>query len=250
MAKRISADSSSSPSLLDVRGLNLQMGNRPALSGVSLRLKGGEIHALVGSNGAGKSTLAYALMGREGYRPQSGEILLLGHSLIPLDMHQRARLGVTLVWQEPVRIEGLPVRDYLLLGNRTAKPAACLERVALEPSDYLDRRLDRTLSGGERRRIELAAVLAMGPRLAILDEPTAGIDLLSLDDVVGVIRDMAKGDCAVLLITHEERVAAMADSASQLCGGRVVRHGTVEEVLESYAGRGCMRCDGEICDRA
>jgi Fe-S cluster assembly ATPase SufC len=84
------------------------------------------------------------------------------------------------------------------------------------------------LSGGELRRIELAAVLGMAPRLAILDEPTAGIDLLSLDEVVGVIRGMAGAGCAVLLITHQQPVAAMADSASQLCGGRIVCHGRVE----------------------
>jgi Fe-S cluster assembly ATP-binding protein len=96
--------------------------------------------------------------------------------------------------------------------------------------------------------IELAAVLATSPRLAILDEPTAGIDLLSLDDVVGLIRGMARNGCAVLLITHEERVAAMADRASQLCGGRIVCEGAVEKVLASYTGRSCLHCDGETCD--
>jgi Fe-S cluster assembly ATP-binding protein len=163
-------------------------------------------------------------------------------------MHERARLGMTLAWQEPARIEGLSVADYLLLGNRVANPAVCLERVALEPGVYLDRSLDKTLSGGERRRIELAAVLAMAAHLAILDEPTAGIDLLSLADVVGVIRGMASEGRAVLLITHEERVASMADSASQLCGGRIVCRGAVDKVLARYTSRNCLRCDGEICD--
>jgi Fe-S cluster assembly ATP-binding protein len=87
-------------------------------------------------------------MGSEGYRPQSGEVLFLGRSIIGLAMHERARLSMTLSWQEPARFEGLPVRDYLLLGNRTADPAACLERVALEPNAYLARALDKTLSGG------------------------------------------------------------------------------------------------------
>jgi Fe-S cluster assembly ATP-binding protein len=187
-------------------------------------------------------------MGSEGYHPQSGEIRFRGKSVLGLAMHERARLGITLAWQEPARIEGLSVPDYLLLGNRTADPSACLQRVALEPSAYLDRSLDKRLSGGERRRIELAAVLAMKPRLAILDEPTAGIDLLSLEDVVGVIRGMATQGRAVLLITHEERVAAMADSASQLCGGRIVCRGAVERVLASYTGRNCLRCDGVTCD--
>jgi Fe-S cluster assembly ATP-binding protein len=162
-------------------------------------------------------------------------------------MHERARLGITLAWQEPARIEGLSVHSHLLLGNRAADPVACLQRVGLEPGAYLERPLDKTLSGGERRRIELAAVLAMAPQRAILDEPTTGIDLLSLEDVVGVIRGMGSDGRAVLLITHEERVAAMADSASQLCGGRIVCQGAVGRVLASCRGRSCLDCDGETC---
>jgi Fe-S cluster assembly ATP-binding protein len=232
---------------LEVRGLSLTLAGRQVLSDIDLSLGEGEIHALIGSNGAGKSTLAYALIGSEGYRPQSGEIRLCGRSLLGLAMHQRARVGMTLAWQEPARIEGLAVRDYLLLGNRDADPAACLARVALAPQAYLGRWIDKTLSGGERRRIELAAVLAMAPRLVILDEPTAGIDLLSLADVTEVIRGMAAQGSTVLLITHEERVAAMAHNASQLCGGRIVCRGAVEHVVANYTGRVCLRCDGETC---
>jgi Fe-S cluster assembly ATP-binding protein len=209
--------------LLDVCGMSLRLGDRARLGDVDLRLSPGEIHALIGSNGAGKSTLAYTLMGSEGYRPQSGEIRFRGKSVLDLVMHERARLGITLAWQEPTRIEGLSTPDYLLLGNRAADPTACLERVALEPGAYLGRSLEKTLSGSERRRIELAVVLAMKARLTILDEPTAGIDLLSLEEVLGVIRGMATDGRSVFLITHEERVVAMADSASQLCGGRIVR---------------------------
>jgi Fe-S cluster assembly ATP-binding protein len=227
--------------------LSLTLGGRQVLSDVDLSLAEGEIHALIGSNGAGKSTLAHALIGSEGYRPQCGEIRLRGRSLLELAMHERARLGMTLAWQEPARIEGLAVRDYLRLGNRAADPAACLERVALDPGAYLDRLIDKTLSGGERRRIELAAVLAMMPPLVILDEPTAGIDLLSLAEVTGVIRGMAAQGCTVLLITHEERVAAMAHGASQMCGGRIVCRGAVEHVVANYTGRACLRCDGETC---
>jgi Fe-S cluster assembly ATP-binding protein len=234
--------------LLDIRGLSLHLGDREVLSGIDPRLSPGEVHALLGSNGTGKSTLAYALMGSEGYHPQRGDILFRGRSVLDLPMRERARLGITVAWQEPARIEGLSVPEYLLLGNRAVDPAACLERVALEPSAYLTRSLDKTLSGGKRRRIELAAVLAMAPHLAILDEPTAGIDLLSLEKAVGVIRGMASEGRSVLLITHEERVAAMADSASQLCGGRIVGRGEVDKVLASCTGRSCLRCDGETCD--
>lgn len=242
------ANPNGSAPLLHVQGLSLKLGDRQALSDIDLQLRGGEIHALIGSNGAGKSTLAYTLIGSEGYRPQSGEIRFQGHSLLGLAMHQRSRLGITLAWQEPARIEGLSVRDYLLLGNRAADPAACLARVALEPDAYLGRMLDKTLSGGERRRIELAAVLATAPWLAILDEPTAGIDMLSLGEVTDVIRSLSAEGHAVLLITHEERVAAIACTATQICGGRIVCHGALDRVLESYTSRRCLRCDGGSCD--
>ena len=246
MSSQIAGPNSPAP-LLEVRGMTLSLGDRLALNNIYLRLSEGEIHALIGSNGAGKSTLAYALIGSEGYLPQRGDMRFGGRSLRGLAMHERARLGITLAWQEPARIEGLSVRDYLLLGNRTADPAACLARVALDPGAYLGRMLDKTLSGGERRRIELAAVLAMAPRLAILDEPTAGIDLLSLEEVTDVIRGLGTEGRSVLLITHEERLAAMADSATQICGGRIVCQGNVDEVLASYTGRSCLRCDGGIC---
>ena len=145
---------------LAVRGLSLSLEGRQLLDGVDLSLAEGEIHALIGSNGAGKSSLAYALIGSEGYRPQSGEIVFQGQSLLDLTMHERARLGMTLAWQEPARIEGLTVRDYLLLGNRAADPAACLERVALDPTTYLTRRIGTNLKA--------PAAAGAGPSLAIV----------------------------------------------------------------------------------
>jgi Fe-S cluster assembly ATP-binding protein len=117
----------------------------------------------------------------------------------------------------------------------------------LRPAAYLRRALDKTLSGGERKRIELAGVLARRPRLAILDEPTAGIDLLSMEDVVALIDALRQDGAAVLLITHQESVAQHADRASQLCGGRIVRTGAPESVIEHYKTRECERCDGVTC---
>ena len=119
--------------------------------------------------------------------------------------------------------------------------------MGLRPDDYLERPVDKTLSGGERKRIELAAVLALGPRLAILDEPTAGIDLASLETIVGVIRSLRSRDAAVLLITHREDLARQADWASQLCAGEIVCEGPAGTVAEHYRRRGCHRCDGRRC---
>lgn len=234
-------------SLLHIGGLRLAIQGKTILDGLDLELVPGEIHGLLGANGSGKSTLAYAIMGCEGYHPGAGEIVFDGRHIDDLPMHERARLGITLAWQEPARFEGLSVRDYLRIAGHDVPVDACLRRVGLDPDEYAGRAVDKTLSGGERKRVELAAVLAMQPRLAILDEPTAGIDLLSLDALVELIEALKAGGSTVLLITHQAEVAAHADRASQLCGGRIVCQGDTPSVLEHYRKRVCRRCDGEIC---
>jgi Fe-S cluster assembly ATP-binding protein len=123
------------------------------------------------------------ILGCEEYAPTSGEILFEGNSISALKLHERARLGITLSWQEPARLEGLSVMDYLRLGNRYADSAAFLRKVGLAPEQYLQRNIDKTLSGGQRKRIELASVLALRPKLALLDEPDSGIDLLSIGEI-------------------------------------------------------------------
>ncbi|MCK9382576.1 MAG: ABC transporter ATP-binding protein [Sulfuritalea sp.] len=234
--------------LLEVDHLSFRVPARPVLDRLDLAIEAGEVHALVGTNGTGKSTLAYLIMGCEGYRPDQGEIRFDGRRIGDLPLHERARLGISLAWQEPARFEGLSVRNYLTLGRGEVDAADCLQRVGLSPADYLTRMVDKTLSGGERKRIELASVLALAPRLVILDEPTAGIDLLSIREIINVISTFKTRGGAVLLITHREEVTRVADRASQLCGGRIVCSGDPETVAASYQGRACRRCNGEECD--
>ena len=233
--------------LLEINRLSFSVPARPVLEEVDMTVGTGEIHALVGTNGTGKSTLAYLIMGCEGYRPSSGKIRFAGQCIDALPLHERARLGLTLAWQEPARFEGLLVRDYLGLGPRKVDKEDCLRRVGMVPEEFLERMVDKTLSGGERKRIELASVLALDPRLVILDEPTSGIDLLSIRDIMEVIRTFKARGTAVLLITHREEITRMADRASQLCGGRIVFTGDPEAVAENYQGRVCVRCNGTDC---
>jgi Fe-S cluster assembly ATP-binding protein len=232
--------------LLELEDLTLTLGGRTLLDRVSLDVREGELHVLLGANGAGKSTLAYAIMGCAGYAPSAGRIRFAGSNIVDLPIHERARRGLALAWQEPVRFEGLSVADFLGIGAIEGNAARCLREVGLAPDDYLSRPLDKTLSGGERKRIELAGVLALKPRLAILDEPGAGIDFLSQGEIAGVIGAL-KAQGAVLLITHQEELAAGADSATQLCGGRVVCRGTPAAVITNYKARVCRRCNGETC---
>ena len=233
--------------LLAIEDLHWTQGERHILAGLDLSMAKGEVHVLLGANGAGKSSLAYAIMGCEGYRASSGRILFEGEPIDDEPLYRRARRGIVLAWQEPARFEGLSVQNFLSLGDARKSPKKCLQAVGLEPVEYLDRPLDRTLSGGERKRIELASILALEPKLAILDEPAAGIDLRSLDEITGLIDRLKQAGSAVLVITHREDIAGHADCASQLSGGRIVCHGPPARVIDNYKRRRCHRCDGETC---
>ena len=237
-------------SLLEVQDVVYGAGSEKRtriLTGLSLTVEQGEVHALLGTNGTGKSTLAYLIMGCEGYRPSSGEIRFNGLVMNDLPIHERARLGITMAWQEPVRFEGITVRDYLIMKHPGTDPAQYLARVGLAPELYIGRMVDKCLSGGERKRIELASVLALKPLLAILDEPDSGIDMLSIHDVINVIKAFRTGGTAVLLITHREEIAGIADRASQLCHGKIICSGAPGTVAEHYKTQKCELCNPVEC---
>jgi Fe-S cluster assembly ATP-binding protein len=230
--------------LLQVTDLHVSRENHEILRGLDLAVQRGTVHAVLGLNGSGKSTLAYTLMALAGYRPSQGRILLDGHDITQLGTTERAKLGLTLAWQEPARFEGLTVRRYLAIGQEDAsreRLVEALRAVNLDES-YLNRRVDEALSGGERKRVELAAVYAMRPKLAVLDEPDSGIDALSLDDISDLIHRMAAEDITVLLISHRDEMVARADRASLICEGRVVVTDVADTVCNRYA-HCCRPCD-------
>lgn len=231
--------------MLEVKNLKLTLNGHPILRGINLEVRKGEIHAILGVNGAGKSSLAYSLMGSEGYRPQEGRIRFLEKDINNLSITDRARMGLTLAWQESARFEGLLAKEYLSLGmgnkEDSKRIAHALELVALNPKEFLDRAVDNTLSGGERKRIELASVIAMRPRLAILDEPDSGIDMLSLEDILNVIKSMRKEGSTILLITHREEMASVSDRASLMCDGLILKTGKPAEEMD-YFKLHCKPC--------
>ncbi|MBE0410289.1 MAG: ATP-binding cassette domain-containing protein [Anaerolineales bacterium] len=228
--------------LLRIEDLWLRRDDRTILQGVNLELNPGEVHVLLGLNGSGKSSLAYTIMGCEGYTPDSGRILFDGQDLADLSITERAKLGITLAWQEPARFEGIPIGKYVGLGQEQASRqmvATTLEAVSLPAKYYGYRAADKTLSGGERKRVELASVYAMQPRLAILDEPDSGIDVLSVGDIAMLIRRMALEGSAVLLITHSDEIVEMADVASLMCAGTIIFSGKPQEARRYFSTR-CM----------
>lgn len=234
--------------ILKVEKVSLRLEGKEILKDLSFSVEDGTIHSLLGPNAAGKSSIAYCLMGCCDYLPQSGRILFDFKDITTLPMDERARRGITLAWQEPARFEGLTVKDYIAVGMKNKDPREierALYQVLLEPKDYLNRVVDKTLSGGERKRIELAAVLAMKPRLAILDEPDSGIDILALESIVAIIKGLKEEGTTVLLITHREEVAEIADRTSLICSGFVVKEGSPQEVGRYFKEK-CIPCPSRI----
>lgn len=140
-------------------------------------------------------------MGLPGYRDYDGDIRLDGASIKDLNVDDRARKGLTLAWQEPARYEGLTVHAFVTAAIRNGVPApektklarGALQRVGLDPFHYLFRKVDRTLSGGERKRVELASILTMKPRLVLMDEPDSGIDVEALEKIFDVLNLLIEG---------------------------------------------------------
>lgn len=203
------------------------------------------MHAVVGPNGAGKSTLANTIMGLSGYMDFEGDIIFNGESIKGLSIDQRARKGITLAWQEPARYDGLTVEAFIIAGAKnksrnTSRKA--LDLVGLSPDAYLERAVDRTLSGGERKRIELASILAMDPKLVMMDEPDSGIDVEALEKIFDAIQFIKNKGTTVLLITHSATVLEKADHALLICCGKMVEKGPVDKIME-YFGKKCIPCD-------
>ena len=143
--------------MLKVEKLQLRLNGKAIIDDLNLHVKPGEIHGLLGENGTGKTSVAYLIMGVNNYRPTAGRIIFEGQDIAPLSISQRAKQGISLAWQEPARIEGLTVRDYLKLSGENANVESVkqyLLMVGLDPAQYLDRDVDNTLSGGERKRID------------------------------------------------------------------------------------------------
>jgi len=230
--------------LLSLKGLSLEFGGKKILDDVNMDFWDGHVHAVVGPNGAGKSTLASVIMGLEGYRDIDGDILFGGRSIKGLTIAERAKLGITLGWQEPARYEGLSVKKFILASakeKRLSTAEEALEMVGLNPADYMGRAVDKTLSGGERKKIELASILAMRPRFVMLDEPDSGIDVSSLEKIFDGIKLLRELGSTVVLITHSLSVLKQAEHAFLFCGGKLVSKGTIDKIEPFFEGE-CLPC--------
>lgn len=216
--------------------------NKEILNDVSLRVNGRFV-AITGPNGSGKSTLAKIIAGI--LTPTEGKIFLDGEDITGLSVTERARRGISYAFQQPVRFKGITVKDLISLaaGRKITVSEACtyLSEVGLCARDYIDREVNASLSGGELKRIEIATVLARGTALSVFDEPEAGIDLWSFQNLISVFEKMhARTNGSILIISHQERILNIADKIVVIANGKVEREGSREEILPNLlAGRIC-----------
>ena len=207
-------------------------GSREIIHDLDLQIDNGKFVVITGPNGSGKSTLARLIMGIE--KPISGSILLDGEDITGLDITERAKKGISFAFQQPVRFKGIRVKDLLRLaaGKRISVSEACsyLSEVGLCARDYIDREINSSLSGGELKRIEIATLLARKTRLSVFDEPEAGIDLWSFQNLIRIFEKMRSEirDSSIVIISHQERILQIADEILVLAEGRISQRGTPE----------------------
>jgi Fe-S cluster assembly ATP-binding protein len=216
------------------------------LKDISLKLDDNKFIAITGPNGGGKSTLAKVIAGIE--KPTSGRILLDGEDITDLGITQRAKLGISYAFQQPVRFKGVTVLDLLRLaaGKRISVMGACeyLSEVGLCARDYINREVNASLSGGELKRIEIATIIARGTKLSVFDEPEAGIDLWSFQNLIKVFEKLHEEiHGSIMIISHQERILKIADEIVVIADGRIAGHGSGEKILPELLNQP----EGENC---
>ena len=190
--------------------------------------------AITGPNGGGKSTVAKIIAGIE--KPTSGRVLFDGVDITDLSITERAKMGISFAFQQPVRFKGITVKDLISLaaGSNISVATACeyLSEVGLCAKEYINREVNASLSGGELKRIEIAMINARGTKLSVFDEPEAGIDLWSFNNLIRVFEKMhERTQGSILIISHQERILDIADKIVVIANGHVAAEGSKADIL-------------------
>ncbi|MBO4594309.1 MAG: ATP-binding cassette domain-containing protein [Clostridia bacterium] len=239
--------------MLEIKNVSFRVddegGKKEILHDVNLTVPDGKLVVITGPNGGGKSTLAKLIAGIN--RASSGKIYFDGRDITASSITDRARNGIAFAFQQPVKFKGIKVLDLIKTATgkdmRVSEACEYLSLVGLCAKEYIDREVNGSLSGGELKRIEIATVIARGAKLSVFDEPEAGIDLWSFNNLIKVFRKMRaeiKGG-SILIISHQERILNIADEIIVLKNGTIERQGNRDEVYSSLVGGEVSRTCGK-----
>ena len=230
--------------MLELKNVSFEVpkedGAKEIIRDISLAIEEHKFVVITGPNGGGKSTLAKLIAGIE--KPTSGQIFFNGEDITEKSITERANMGISFAFQQPVRFKGIQVLDLIrMAANKNLSAAdACeyLSEVGLCAKDYINREVSASLSGGELKRIEIATVLARGTKLSVFDEPEAGIDLWSFQNLIQVFEHMQKKntDGSILIISHQERILNIADEIVVIANGQISKKGPKDEILPQLLG--------------
>ena len=230
--------------MLELKDICFSRDNKNILKNVNLIINNNKLIVITGPNGSGKSTLAKIIMGIE--QPDSGKIIFDGKDITNLSITERAKMGIGFAFQQPVRFKGLTVKDLIEIsaGNSIKVCDACdiLADVGLCAQEYLNREVNAGLSGGELKRIEIAMLAAKKSKVTILDEPEAGIDLWSFNNLISVFEKMhedIKG--SIVIISHQERILDIADEIILIKNGKVTDQGSRDEMLSQILEKNALK---------
>lgn len=224
--------------MLELQGVSLSFngqenGTKEVLKEVNLALERGKLYAITGPNGGGKTSIAKVIMGI--YHPTAGRVLFEGEDITELSITERAKRGLAYAFQQPPRFKGLQVEEMMRIANPAIDDITLrsyLRDVGLCPEDYLGRDVGPNLSGGEIKRIEVAQLLAKDAQLTIFDEPEAGVDLWTIQKLIGIIIQRYRGNPnkTAVVITHNEQFLPICDEIILVADGTVERSGPAEEI--------------------
>lgn len=240
--------------MLEIQGVSLEVEGEKSveiLKDMDLKLAEKKIYVVTGPNGGGKSSLAKIIMGV--YTPTSGKILLNGQDITEMTISERARLGIGYAFQNPPRFKGIKVKELLKMAAASNPEKVnigdLLHDVGLCAQDYLNRDVDTSLSGGEMKRIEIATVLARNLKVAVFDEPEAGIDLWSFQKLAETFKYIhMKYDTTIIIISHQERIMELADEIILMSNGKISEVSDKDKILNKILTNEDCLCSNQ-CEK-
>ncbi|MDD4067182.1 MAG: ATP-binding cassette domain-containing protein [Clostridia bacterium] len=233
--------------MLELKNVSFEKDNKKILDDINFILEDNSFVVITGKNGSGKSTLAKIIMGIE--KPTTGSIVLDNFDITQKEIDERANLGISYAFQQPVKFKGITVENLIKLSakKKINRKEVCdiLSKVGLCANEYSKREVNGQLSGGELKRIEIASVIAKESKIILFDEPEAGIDLWSFNNLINTFKELRKNiSGAIVVISHQEKIINIADKVILMNEGKIEKTYNKDSLHEVLASSICCKLQG------